>query len=65
MGVNFYADSSEGKLFIPIEKWEHIEGSGGMVSPKVDLLSARVWVDVTIRPCCMILRVGLMKHFRI
>ena len=46
MGVNFYADSSEGKLFSPIEKWEHIEGSGGMVSPKVDMLSARVWVDV-------------------
>lgn len=46
MGVNFYADSSEGKLFIPIEKWEHIEGLGGMVSPKVDMLSARVWVEI-------------------
>lgn len=46
MGVNFYTYGSEGKLFVPIEKWEHIEGSGGMVSPKVDTLSLRVWVSV-------------------
>lgn len=46
MGVSFYPYGSEGKLFVPIEKWEHIEGPGGMVSPKVDTLSFRVWVSV-------------------
>lgn len=46
MGVSFYPYGSEGKLFVPIEKWEHIEGPGGMVSPKVDTLSFRVWVNV-------------------
>lgn len=46
MGVSFYTYGSEGKLFVPIEKWEHIEGPGGMVSPKVDTLSFRVWVNV-------------------
>lgn len=46
MGVSFYTYGSEGKLFVPIEKWEHIEGPGGVVSPKVDTLSFRVWVNV-------------------
>ena len=46
MSANFYADSREGKRFVPIEKWEHIEGPGGVTDTKVDMLSARVWVNV-------------------
>lgn len=46
MGVNFYANSQDGKPFVPIEKWKCIEGPGGALNPKVDMLSARVWVDV-------------------
>lgn len=46
MGVNFYANSREGKPFVPIEKWTHLEGSGGIVDAKVDTLSARVWVEL-------------------
>lgn len=46
MSANFYADSREGKQFVPIEKWEHIEGPGGVTDTKVDMLSAWVWVDI-------------------
>lgn len=46
MSANFYADSREGKQFVPIEKWEHIEGPGGVTDTKVDMLSARVWVEI-------------------
>lgn len=46
MSANFYADSREGKQFVPIEKWEHIEGLGGVTDTKVDMLSAWVWVDI-------------------
>lgn len=46
MGVSFYTYGREGKQFVPIEKWEHIEGPGGVTDTKVDMLSARVWVNV-------------------
>lgn len=46
MGVNFYANSRRGKPFVPIEKWTHLEGPGGIVNTKVDTLSARVWVEL-------------------
>lgn len=46
MGVNFYANSRRGKPFVPIEKWTHLEGPGGIVNTKVDTLSAQVWVEL-------------------
>ena len=46
MGVSFYTYGREGKLFVPIEKWEYIEGPGGVTDTKVDMLSARVWMNV-------------------
>ena len=46
MGVSFYPYGREGKLFIPIEKWTHLEGPGGVTDTKVDTLSFRVWVNV-------------------
>ena len=46
MGVSFYTYGREGKLFIPIEKWTHLEGPGGVADTKVDALSVRVWVNM-------------------
>ena len=31
---------------MPIEKWTHLEGSGGVTDTKVDALSVRVWVNM-------------------
>lgn len=46
MGVSFYTYGREGKLFVPIEKWTHLEGSGGVTDTKVDALNVRVWVNM-------------------
>lgn len=46
MGVSFYTYGREGKPFVPIEKWTHLEGPGGVADTKVDALSFRVWVNM-------------------
>lgn len=46
MGVSFYTYGREGKPFVPIEKWTHLEGPGGVTDTKVDALSFRVWVNM-------------------
>lgn len=41
MGVSFYTYGREGKMFVPIEKWTHLEGSGGVDNINLDNINLR------------------------